>query len=238
MTAETVEHAGVLEIVAGDRPIREVNQEIRAAVAAGRDVVVERPMSRHNLAVALSGAGSVTFRGSVGYYCGGLSNGGRIVVEGNSGWGTGEGLDDGHITVHGNAGMSLGAAMRGGTIHVKGNAGPRCGVAQKAGNIVVEGNVGYSTGFMGHGGRVICLGDAIGSVGDSLWEGSVWVAGEIRTLGVDAKVITPSAEEVAEVESLLSGLGVDAAGCDWKQVVSGQKLWYFEARDAKKWLMI
>jgi methylamine---glutamate N-methyltransferase subunit B len=227
-----------LSIVAGERPLREVNDEIRDAVTNGLEIEVHEPLSRHNLGVALTGDGEVTFKGSVGYYCGGLSDGGRVLVEGNSGWGTGEGLASGHITVSGNAGMSTGAAMRGGTIHVRGNAGPRCGVAMKGGDIVVEGDIGYSTGFMAHGGRIVCLGDSRGSVGDSLWEGTVWVAGQIEALGIDAVVQTPSAGDVADVESTLADLGVEAAGLDWKQVVAGRKLWYFEARDAKQWLMI
>lgn len=230
--------AAIVTIEAADRPLREVNREIREAVSAGLRVEVIDPLSRHNLGVGLTGEGEVTFRGSVGYYCGGLSAGGVIEVDGNSGWGTGEGLSAGHITVNGNAGMSVGAAMRGGTIHVRGNAGPRCGVAQKAGDIVVEGDIGYSTGFMSHGGRIVCLGNSRGSVGDSLWEGVVWVAGEIERLGIDAVVVTPEAEEVAEVDELLTSLDVDASGMDWKKVVAGQKLWYFEARDAKQWLMI
>lgn len=237
LSSDVIE-TGLRSIVAGDRPIREVNQEIREAVDAGMDIEVLQPLSRHNLGVALTGAGLVTFRGSVGYYCGGLSDGGQVLVEGNSGWGTAEGLASGHITVNGNAGMSVGAAMRGGTIHVRGNAGPRCGVAQKGGTIVVEGDIGYSTGFMSHGGRIICLGNSRGSVGDSLWEGSVWVAGEIEALGIDAVVQTPDQAEVDEVEAELATLGVAPAGTDWKQVVAGKKLWYFEARDAKKWLMI
>jgi formylmethanofuran dehydrogenase subunit C len=238
VSAATTTPAELVTVHAGDRPLREINVEIRKAVEAGLDVEVAEPLSRHNLAVGLTGAGSVTFRGSVGYYCGGLSAGGRIVVDGNSGWGTGEGLSAGHITVNGNAGMSVGAAMRGGTIHVRGNAGPRCGVAQKAGDIVVEGDIGYSTGFMSHGGRIVCLGDSRGSVGDSLWQGSVWVAGEIETLGIDAVVRTPEAADVEDLELMLADLGITATGTDWKQVVSGEKLWYFEARDAKKWLMI
>lgn len=227
-----------LSVDASSRQIREINNEIREALDAGQDVEVLHPMSRHNLGVGLTGTGTVTFRGSVGYYCGGLSDGGTIVVEGNSGWGTGEGLASGHITVNGNAGMSVGAAMRGGTIHVRGNAGPRCGVAQKAGAIVVEGNIGYSTGFMSHGGRIICLGNSIDSVGDSLWAGSVWVAGSIETLGIDAVVVEPPADEVAEVETTLGSLGIGSTPRDWKKVVAGKKLWYFEARDAKQWLMI
>lgn len=225
-------------IVAGERPVREVNREIRAAVERGDDIDVLEPLSRHNLGVALTGPGSVTFHGSVGYYCGGLTDGGTVHVTGNSGWGTGEGLASGLVSVDGNAGMSAGAAMRGGTLHIKGNAGPRCGVAQKAGDIVVEGDIGYSTGFMSHGGRIVCLGNSRGSVGDSLWEGTVWVAGEIEALGIDAVLQTPSHEDVDDVEAMLAGLGVDGGGRDWKQVVAGRKLWYFEARDAKKWLMI
>jgi glutamate synthase domain-containing protein 3 len=227
-----------LVVEAGDRPIREVNREIRDAVDAGIDVEVLQPLSRHNLAVGLTGSGTVTFRGSVGYYCGGLGNGGNIVVEGNSGWGTGEGLAGGTITVTGYAGMSVGAAMRGGTIHVKGDAGPRVGVAQKAGLILIEGDIGYSTGFMSHGGRIVCLGNSRGSVGDSLWSGSVWVAGSIEALGIDAVVVEPEEAERREVEQQIAALGVEAADRDWKKVISGEKLWYFEARDAKKWLMI
>lgn len=227
-----------IEVVAGDRPLREVNREIRSAVAAGNEVIVTEPMSRHNLAVALTGAGRVTLRGSAGYYCGGLSAGPDIHVEGNAGWGVGEALASGFIRVDGNAGMSAGASMRGGTVHIKGNAGPRTGIAMKGGNLVVEGDVGYSSGFMSHGGRLIVCGDATASIGDSLWLGSVWVAGEIRSLGIDAKVVEPGVDELLEVDGLLTELGVPPADRDWKKLVSAEELWYFEARDAKKWLMI
>jgi methylamine---glutamate N-methyltransferase subunit B len=227
-----------IEVVAGDRPLREVNREIRAALADGSDVTVVEPLSRHNLAVALTGVGSVRIRGSVGYYCGGLSAGPDIHVEGNAGWGVGEALASGFIRVDGNAGMSAGASMRGGTVHIRGDAGPRTGIAMKGGNLVVEGDVGYSSGFMAHGGRLIVCGDATASIGDSLWLGSVWVAGQIKTLGIDAKVVEPGVDELLEVDSLLSDLGVPAADRDWKKLVAAEELWYFEARDAKKWLMI
>jgi glutamate synthase domain-containing protein 3 len=230
--------APFVEVVAGDRPLREVNREIRAALAAGSEVTVTEPMARHNLAVALTGAGRVRLRGSVGYYCGGLCDGPDIYVEGNAGWGVGEALASGLIRVDGYAGMSAGASMRGGTLHIRGDAGPRAGIAIKGGNLVVEGDVGYSCGFMAHAGRIIVCGDALASVGDSLWSGSVWVAGEIKSLGIDTKVVEPREDERVEVDGLLADLGVPAADRDWKQVVSGEELWYFEARDATKWLMI
>jgi glutamate synthase domain-containing protein 3 len=225
-------------IHAGDRPLREINAEIRAAVAAGEHVRVTEPLSRHNLGVALPSPGGVTFEGSVGYYCGGLNNGATITVNRNAGWALGEAMARGQITVQGDAAMSVGASLRGGTIHVRGNAGPRCGIAMKGGLIVVEGSVGYSCGFMAHGGRVICLGDTAESAGDSLWEGEIWVAGTIGSLGVDARVEEPPAQDVDEVRGLLAGLGLGDEERAWKRIVSAQALWHFESREAQQWLMI
>ncbi|MDH4117163.1 MAG: glutamate synthase, partial [Acidimicrobiia bacterium] len=226
-----------VEIIAGERPIREINREIRAAVAEGEPVVVRDTLSRHNLGIGLAEGADIRFEGSVGYYCGGLNNGGTVHVTRNAGWGTGEAMAKGHITVDGYAGMSVGASMRGGIIHVKGDAGPRCGVAMKGGDIVVEGTVGFLTGFMAHTGRIIAVGGAGEACGDSLWGGEVWVGGPIHSLGVDSKVIEPEADEVADVERLLASLGIDGSH-DWKKIVSAQRLWHFESRDASAWLMI
>jgi methylamine---glutamate N-methyltransferase subunit B len=226
-----------VEIIAGERPIRQVNADIRTAVAEGEPVRVLDTLSRHNLGVGLPEGADIVFEGSVGYYCGGLNNGATIHVKRNAGWGTGEAMASGHITVDGYAGMSVGASMRGGLIHVKGDAGPRCGVAMKGGDIVVEGKVGFLTGFMAHTGRIIAVGGAEDACGDSLWGGEVWVGGPIKSLGVDAKVVEPEADEVAGVEDLLASLGV-AGGRDWKKIVSAQRLWHFESRDASAWLMI
>ena len=106
--------ANRIEVLAADRPIREVNEEIRAAVATGRKVVVRDARSRHNLGVGLPAAARVRFEGSVGYYCGGLNDGSRIEIERNAGWGVGEAMARGEIVVGGYAGMAAGASMRGG----------------------------------------------------------------------------------------------------------------------------
>jgi glutamate synthase domain-containing protein 3 len=226
----------VIEV--GQRHIREINQDIQAAVARGDAVRVVNTLSRHNLGIGLPDGAEVHFEGSVGYYCGGLNTGARVTVDRNCGWAVGEGMAKGHITVGGYAGMSCGAAMIGGTIHVKGDAGPRCGVAMKGGNIVVEGKIGYQSGFMAHSGRIIALGGAGGSCADALWEGEVWVAGEVESLGVDVNVVEPTAEEVAEVDAILEPLGLVDSARNWRKMVSGQRLWYFESRDASAWLMI
>jgi glutamate synthase domain-containing protein 3 len=222
----------------GQRHIREVNEEIMEACARGDHVRVVNTLSRHNLGVGLPDGAQLSFEGSVGYYCGGLNTGARIEIERNCGWAVGEGMSKGHITVGGYAGMSCGAAMTGGLIHVKGDAGPRCGVAMKDGTIVVEGKIGYQSGFMAHRGKIIALGGAGESCADALWAAEVWVAGKVESLGVDVKVIEPTAEEVAEVDAILDPLGLVDTSRDWRKMVAGERLWYFESRDASAWLMI
>ena len=225
-------------IKAGDRSIREINEDIQAAVATGVPVLVRETLSRHNLGVGLPAGAKVRFEGSVGYYCGGLNNGAVIEIERNAGWGTGEAMASGHITVNGYSGMSTGAAMLGGTIHVKGDCGPRCGVAMKGGDIIVEGKLGYQSGFMVHAGRIIALGGAGESCADAPWGGEVWVVGDIDSLGVDTKIVEPDNEETATIESLLAGYGLDDSSRQWRKIISAQRLWYFESRDAESWLMI
>lgn len=225
-------------VSAGTRNIREVNQEILQLVNEGHPVVVTDTLSRHNLGVGLPENAQVRFDGSVGYYCGGLNSGAEILIDCNSGWGTGEAMAKGAITVNGYAGMSTGAAMIGGTIHVKGDCGPRCGVAMKGGDIIVEGKLGYQAGFMAHFGRIIALGGAGTSCADALWQGEVWVCGNIESLGVDSKVMEPTDSEVNDIEDLLAEFGLEDRGREWRKIVSGKALWYFESRDAKSWLMI
>lgn len=222
----------------GKRHIKEINEEIQAVAQNGKDIRVINTLSRHNLGVGLPDGAQISFEGSVGYYCGGLNVGAHITIGGNAGWACGEGMSKGLITVGGYCGMSCGAAMMGGTIHVKGDKGPRCGVAMKGGNIVVEGKIGYQSGFMAHSGRIIALGGAGESCADALWEGEVWVAGEVESLGVDVHVLEPTAEEVAEVDAILDPLGLKDNSRNWRKMVSGQRLWYFESRDASAWLMI
>ncbi len=230
--------ADVAYVEVGDRPTREVNADIRAAVSEGKEVVVTNTMSRHNLAIGLPHGAKVRFEGSVGYYCGGLNNGAQIEITRDAGWGLGEAMAAGEILVHGYAGMSVGASMRGGLIHIRGDAGPRCGVAMKGGDIIVEGRIGYLSGFMAHAGRIIALGGAGEATADSLWGGEVWVAGPIGSLGVDTKLVEPEPAEVEAVEKLLAGRGLEDTGRDWKKVVSAQKLWYFDSRESRAWLMI
>src|SRR5262245_55957184 len=96
---------------------REINQAISDLIATGAKAIeVHSPLARHNLAVGLLQPVELLFKGSVGYYCGGMIDGPRIAIEGSAGWGLGECMMGGRIVVRGNAGNSAAASIRGGTI--------------------------------------------------------------------------------------------------------------------------
>jgi len=217
---------------------RALNAKLRERLALGENIVVENPRSRHNLGVALPGPGHVTFKGSVGYYCGGLANGGSMEIKGNAGWGIGESMAKGFIRVRGSVGQSVGASLMGGTVVVEGDAGPRAGIAQKGGVVVVGGSIGFLSGFMAQRGKLIALGDANDGVGDSLYEGNIYVAGHIQGLGIDAVIAQPDAEEIDDIESIVAEVGFALTPREWKKIVAGRKLWYFDKREANTWLKV
>ncbi len=228
----------LMTIDAADKSIREINSYLREVIAGGGEAVIQNPRSRHNLGVALPKGGSVRFEGSVGYYCGGLNDGAAIEVVHNAGWGTGEGMASGIVRVRGHAGQSTGASLRGGTVVVGGNSGARAGVAQKGGVVVVGGSVGFLSGFMAQRGKLIVLGDAADGLGDSLYEGNIYVAGQIQGLGLDAVIQKPPNNEIEEIETIVAELGFALTPREWKKVVAGQKLWHFDKREADTWLKV
>ena len=65
---------------------REINQEISELIASGaKSIEIQAPLARHNLAVGLLQPVELLFKGSVGYYCGGMIDGPRITIEGSAG---------------------------------------------------------------------------------------------------------------------------------------------------------
>lgn len=213
---------------------RDLNAELRRLGAAGEEVTVRNPGSRHNLGVALTDASRIVFDGSVGYYCGGLNCGAEIEVARNAGWGIAENMTSGKVIARGDAGSCAGASLRGGLLYVAGAAAARTGISMKGGALIVGGNAGFMTGFMIQLGRIIVRGDVGEGVGDSMYEGEIYVGGEIKGFGNDAVVTDLSAddEDVLEAELASVGLGVDRA---YRKIVAGRKLWYFDKREWELW---
>jgi glutamate synthase domain-containing protein 3 len=237
--AAGVDLRGATAVIDADAWPKGLNRELRrlAEEEGVTEFVVENPRSRHNLGVGQTADVTIRFRGSVGNYCGGLNSGAEIYVERNVGWAAGEAMAKGKVVVEGNANMATGASMRGGTIHIKGSAAARCGVSLKGGTLIVEGDVGYLSAFMTHAGDLIVCGSTGAAFADSLWQGNVWVAGEIRSLGTDATVLEASDADQERVHGLLRENGIDGTFA-FRKVVSGQKLWYFNNRNPDAWLKI
>jgi glutamate synthase domain-containing protein 3 len=221
-----------------DKTTREINREIKALIKEGdKEITVANPVGKHNLAVALLEQISVTFEGSVGYYCAGLMDGANIEINGSAGWGVGESMMDGNVVVRGNAGNGAGAAMRGGKVIVQGDAAARAGVSMKGGVLLITGDCGYMSGFMAQKGNIIVCGDAGEGFADSMYATVCFVGGEPGELGTDAVIKDLDDEDLEflnnTLETNVNGDAPDAAA--FKKIVAGRKLWNFNKEDWATW---
>ena len=214
--------------------VRELNRAMRSSLAAGSDVAVHNPGARHNFGVALLHPGSVTFDGSVGYYCAGMNDGATVEIRGSAGWGLAEGMLSGTVIVHSNAGNGAAASIRGGTVVVHGDCAARAGVAMKGGLLLIGGDAGYMTGFMMQKGVIVICGNAGDALADSMYEGVVFVGGEIAALGNDAVIEAPSPEDAAMLSAAFARYGVTPPA-RLRKIVAGRKLWNFEHAELETW---
>jgi methylamine---glutamate N-methyltransferase subunit B len=218
------------------RSTREINQAIRAAVAAGTHRIrLVEPAARHNLGVALPEGVELIIDGSAGYYVGGLNDGASIVVRGGAGWGAAESMRDGTIMIEGDAGNAVAASIRAGTVVVRGDASTRAGIAMKGGLLIVGGCVGPMAGFMMQKGIMIVCGDAADGVADSMYAGTVYLGGRHGELGSDAvfEEVTPAERDV--IGEALETWKIDGKLAGFRKLVAGKRLWNFERSDRQLW---
>ncbi len=214
---------------------REINQEIRAALDAGAaEIHLTNPQARHNLAVGLRRPCRMVIEGSVGNYCAGLATVADLEIRGNAGWGVAENLVSGRVVVHGNAGTAVGASLRGGTVVVAGDAGTRTGNLMKGGTIIVGGDLAASSAFMMQKGTLIVCGNAGYALGDSMYQGRIFLGGECPEYGSDVVEMPVADEELTEIHDLLLGYGIPAPR-RLRKLVSGKRLWNFSTRERSLW---
>ena len=146
---------------------------------------MQNPGAKHSLGVAILTRCKIRFEGSLGYFGCGLIDGPEIEITGRVGWSACENMMSGVVTVRGNAGSLTGAAIRGGDLIVHGRLGARSGIDQKGGLILTLGDVGSMTGFMMQRGRQIICGNAGPGLGDSMYDGIIYVGGKVKALGID-----------------------------------------------------
>ena len=185
MTAEIDGTSAVID--ATDLTTRKINLELKRIIydEGVNDVTIENPGSKHSLGVGILKRCTITFAGSPGWYACGLIDGPEVQINGRVGWSVAENMMSGIVVVEQAAGSLTGAALRGGDQVVKGDVGARTGIDQKGGTIIVLGNAGINTGFMMQRGHQIICGNANDGLGDSMYDGVIYVGGKIASLGVD-----------------------------------------------------
>jgi len=90
------------------------------------------------------------------------------------------------------------------------------------------------TGFMMQKGRIIVCGNAGEALGDSMYEGVIYVGGTIGDLGNDAIIVDLTGDEIAEIGALLDQYQVKAPPM-FRKVVAGRRLWNFDRKDLDIW---
>ena len=110
---------------------------------------------------------------------------------------------------------------------IKGRAGARTGIDQKGGLILTMGSVGSMTGFMMQRGRQIICGDAGPGLGDSMYDGTIYVAGKVKSLGIDCVPgeWTDADTEYIERKFRIYGLGTPPS---FEKFVCGKKLYNYD----------
>ena len=100
----------------------------------------------------------------------------------------------------------------------------------KGGTIIVGGDTGALSGFMMQRGRMLLRYNAGQNLGDSMYDGTIYVGGEIQSLGVDA---VPA--ELTQLDKdwltrklsqydLMPEKGVD----HFTKIVAGKQLWNYD----------
>jgi glutamate synthase domain-containing protein 3 len=214
---------------AADLTTRQINLEIRNLVYERgiKHVTVQNPGSKHSLGVGILTRCKIDFQGSLGYFGCGVIDGPEVHITGRVGWSVCENMMSGTVVIEGNAGSLTGAALRGGDLVIKGRCGARSGIDQKGGLILTLGSVGSMTGFMMQRGRQIICGDAGPGLGDSMYDGIIYVGGTVKALGIDC---VPGEWTDADTEYINRKFSIYDLGTppEFQKFVCGKKLYNYD----------
>ncbi len=220
---------GVKQFDLATTPLREVNRFLHAVGNGSGRVKILNADGAHSIAAGLDAPIEVEVDGHAGYYLGGMNKSASITVHGNAGPGVGENMMSGTIRVEGFASTAAGASAHGGTLIIHGDAALRCGISLKGGDIVVGGSVGSFSAFMAQAGRIVICGDAGDALGDSLYEAVIYVRGNVRSLGADARFEDMSEADYSTVRELLARARFDFDAREFKRVASAKSLYHWNA---------
>ena len=100
----------------------------------------------------------------------------------------------------------------------------------KGGTILIGGRAGAFCGFMMQRGRMVILGDAGKNLGDSMYDGTIYVGGKIDGLGVDAVPGEMTDLDVQWLERKLKQYGLQApkGAKNMQKIRAGRQLWNYD----------
>ena len=221
------------EIDTDEMTSTEVNSKIRDLMAEGYGtIVIKNPRGKHSIGVGILSKLNLIIEGSLGYFGVGLIDGPNVRISGRVGWSCGENMMSGTILIEKNAGSTFGAALRGGDLVCRGSVGSRTGIDMKGGTIIVGGDTGALSGFMMQRGRIVVCGNSGKDLGDSIYDGTIYIGGDIRSLGVDAVEAKLTDTDKSWLTrklnqyELLPENGVE----HFTKVVAGKQLWNYDNR--------
>jgi len=82
---------------------------------------------------------------------------------------------------------------------------------------------------MAQAGRLVICGDAEDALGDSLYEAVIYVRGQVRSLGADARFEPMTDTDRAAVKGLLSLAGRSEDPATFKRIASAKSLYHWHA---------
>jgi len=115
------------------------------------------------------------------------------------------------------------------TVIIDGDAAARCGISMKGIDILVKGSIGAMSAFMAQAGCLVVLGDAGDALGDSIYEATIFVRGEVKSLGTDCieKPMTPDDRNRLADVLRRGGLNGEAGVGDFRMYGSARRLYHF-----------
>jgi glutamate synthase domain-containing protein 3 len=143
---------------------RQLNEQIKAAVAAGETTINLVNVCGHRyIGAGIDHPADIYIEGIPGNDLGAFMRGPRLRCSGNAQDGIANTMDDGLIVIPGHAGDVMGYSMRGGAVYVRGNAGYRVGIHMKSymgkePTVIVGGRVRDYFGEYLAGGKLVVLG--------------------------------------------------------------------------------
>ncbi len=209
----------MLEIEAKGVYYRELNAQVRGAIANGeKQIVLKNINGQYYIGTGLTTKTEIIIEGVPGNDLAAFMDGATLIVKSNAQDNLCNTMNSGKVVVHGHAGDVLGYGMRGGKLHIKGDVGYRVGIHMKGYKrqmpVIISG--GMAGDFLGEymaGGVLILLGldskageELTGDyIGTGMHGGVLYIRGEVDPdkCGQEVGIMEPDEKDLKQLRDCL-----------------------------------